>query len=138
MSLIIQPVPIQYFHQTWPLVEKFLADAIKWGDDDYTIEQAKVNLSNGTWLLLVAADEQKNIHGASIINIFNMPNDRIAFVIAIGGRLISTKEAFEQFCQLLKAHGATKIQGAARESVARLWAKKYNFRERYRIVEAKI
>lgn len=138
MSLKVQPVPLQYFHQTWPLVEKFLADAIKWGDDDYTIEQAKVNLANGTWLLLVAADEQKNIHGASIINIFNMPNDRIAFVIAIGGRLISSQDAFQQFCQLLKSHGATKIQGAARESVARLWAKKYNFKERYRIVEAKI
>ncbi len=138
MSLIVQPVPLQYFHQTWPLVEKFLADAIKWGDDDYTIEQAKVNLANGTWLLLVAADEEKNIHGASIINIFNMPNDRIAFVIAIGGRLISSQDAFKQFCQLLKSHGATKIQGAARESVARLWAKKYNFKERYRIVEAKI
>lgn len=138
MNLTIQPVPTTYFHQTWPLVEKFLADAIKWGDDDYTIEQAKVNLANGTWLLLVAADENKNIHGASIINIFNMPNDRIAFVIAVGGKLISSQDVFKQFCQLLKSHGATKIQGAARESVARLWAKKYNFKERYRIVEAKI
>jgi hypothetical protein len=138
LNLTIQPVSVQYFHQTWPLVEEFLANALKWGDDDYTIEQAKVNISNGVWMLVVAADNENKIHGASIVNIYNMPNDRIAFVVAIGGKLISTEETYTQFCQLLKTHGATKIQGAARESVARLWAKKYNFKERYRIVEAKI
>jgi hypothetical protein len=138
MSLTVQPVNVTRFHQTWPLVEKFLSDALKWGDDDYTMEQAKVNLANGVWMLAVAVDAENKIHGASIINIYNMPNDRIAFVVAIGGRLISSQEAYAQFCQLLKAHGATKIQGAARESVAKLWAKKYNFKERYRIVEAKI
>jgi len=138
MSLTVQPVNVTHFHQTWPLVEKFLSDALKWGDDDYTIEQAKVNIANGVWMLAVAVDVENKIHGASIINIYNMPNDRIAFVVAIGGRLISSQEAYAQFCQLLKANGATKIQGAARESVAKLWAKKYNFKERYRIVEAKI
>ena len=138
MDLTVQPVPLNYFHQTWPMVEKFLDDALKWGDDDYTLEQAKVNLSNGTWMLVVAADKENKIHGACIVNFFNMPNDRIGYVVAIGGKLISTEETYKQFCQLLKAHGATKIQGAARESVARLWAKKYNFKERYRIVEAKI
>jgi hypothetical protein len=138
MKLSVQPVMPAYFHQTWPLVEKYLAEALKWGEDDYTVEQAKVNLANGTWMLAVAVDEENKVHGASAINFFNTPNDRVAFVVAIGGRLISTEDAFSQFCQLLKAHGATKIQGAARESVARLWAKKYNFRERYRIVEAKI
>ena len=138
MNLTIQPVSVAYFHQTWPMVEEFLANALKWGDDDYTIEQAKVNIANGVWMLVVAADSENKIHGASIVNIYNMPNDRIAFVVAIGGKLISTEDTYSQFCKLLKNHGATKIQGAARESVARLWAKKYNFKERYRIVEAKI
>jgi hypothetical protein len=120
------------------LVEGFLSEALKWGDDDCTLDQAKVNLANGTWMLVVVVDEQNKIHGAVIVNIYNMPNDRIAFVVGIGGKLISSQEAYNSFCGLLKAHGATKIQGAARESVARLWAKKYNFKERYRIVEAKI
>jgi hypothetical protein len=137
MGLTVQPVSIQHFHQTWPLVEKFLSDALKWGDDDYTIEQAKVNLSNGAWLLIVAADKENKIHGASAINFFNMPNDRIAFVIAIGGKLISNQDTYKQFSTLLKGYGATKIQGAARESIARLWTR-YGFKERYRIVEAKL
>lgn len=137
MNLTIKSVPVQYFHQTWPLVERFLADALKWGEDDYTVEQAKTYLAKGDWLLLVAVDEENNVHGAAAVNFSNMPNDRIAFVVAIGGKLISSKDTYEQFTVLLKGYGATKIQGAARESIARLWTR-YGFKERYRIVEAKI
>lgn len=137
MSLIVQPVPVAYFHQTWPLVEKFIGDALSWGGDDYTLDQVKNLLARGDWLLVVAADETNGIHGASAINLFNMPNDRVAFVVAIGGKLISNQDTFKQFSNLLKSYGATKIQGAARESIARLWTR-YGFKERYRIVEAKI
>jgi hypothetical protein len=137
LNLTIQPVFTAAFHQTWPLVESFLAEALKWGEDDYTAEQAKVMLANGQWMLVVAVDEENTIHGAAAINFISMPNDRIAFVIAIGGKLISSQDTYAQFTALLKAHGATKIQGAARESIARLWTR-YGFKERYRIVEAKI
>ena len=105
MKLTVQPVNVAYFHQTWPLVERFLAEALKWGEDDYTVEQAKGYLARGDWLLVVAVDEENKIHGASAINFFNMPNDRVAFVIAMGGKLISNP---------------------------------YGFKERYRIVEAKL
>jgi hypothetical protein len=137
MNLSIQPVFTAALHQAWPLVEPFLADALKWGGDDYTVEQAKVYLARGDWLLVVAVDEENTIHGAAAVNFNNMPNDRVAFVVAIGGKLISSQDTYAQFTALLKAHGATKIQGAARESIARLWTR-YGFKERYRIVEAKI
>ena len=137
MSLTIQPVFTQHFHQTWPLVEGFLGEALKWGEDDYTAEQAKAYLARGDWMLVVAVDEEKAIKGATTINFFNMPNDRVAFVIAIGGKLISNQDTYKQFSELLKSYGATKIQGAAREAIARLWTR-YGFKERYRIVEAKL
>jgi hypothetical protein len=137
MNLSIQPVGTAYFHQTWPLVESFLAEALKWGEDDYTAEQAKGYLARGDWLLVVAVDEENTIHGAAAVNFFNMPNDRVAFVIAIGGKLISNKDTYAQFSALLKSYGATKIQGAAREAIARLWTR-YGFKERYRIVEARL
>jgi len=137
LNLSIQPVSTAYFHQTWPLVEEFLADALKWGEDDYTVEQAKSFLSRGDWLLVVAVDEQNAIQGAAAVNFSNMPNDRVAFVVAIGGKLISSQDTYKQFSALLKSYGATKIQGAAREAIARLWTR-YGFKERYRIVEAKI
>jgi hypothetical protein len=137
LTLTVKSVPTQYFHQTWPLVEGFLADALKWGEDDYTVEQAKAFLARGDWLLLVAVNEENTIHGAAAVNFINMPNDRVAFIVAIGGKLISNKDTYEQMTALFKSYGATKIQGAARESIARLWTR-YGFKERYRIVEAKI
>ena len=137
MNLTIKPVFPDAFHQAWPLVKDFLADALKWGEDDYTLEQAKIYLAKGEWMLLVAVDEENNIHGAAAVNFINMPNDRVAFVVAIGGKLISNQDTYSQLVALLKAYGATKIQGAAREAIARLWTR-YGFKERYRIVEAKI
>ena len=137
MNLTVQPVFTQHFHQTWPLVEGFLGEALKWGEDDYTAEQAKAYLARGDWMLVVAVDEQQVIHGAAAISIYNMPNARVAFVVAIGGRLISSPETYEQLCTLVKSFGATRIRGVARESIARLW-KRYGFKERYISVEAKL
>ena len=137
MILTIHPVTTTSFHQTWPLVEDFLAEALKWGEDDYTKDQAKALLAQGSWLLLVAVDEENKIHGAASVNFINMPNDRIAFITAIGGKLISNSDTYAQMCGVLQSFGATKIQGAARESIARLWSR-YGFKERYIIVEAKI
>jgi hypothetical protein len=137
MSLLIRHVPVQYVHQAWPLVEKYLADALQYGGDDYTLEQVKVYVATGQWILVVAADEQGAVKGAATITFSNYPNDRVAFVTFIGGRLISNQDTFNQFKDLLKANGATKIQGAAREAIARLWSR-YGFEERYRIVETKI
>ena len=137
MSLYVRHVPSQYVHQVWPSVEGFLADAVQYGGGDYTLDQVKVYLATGQWLFVVAADESGAIKGAAAISFINYPNDRVAFVTFIGGKLISNQDTFAQFKELLKAHGATKIQGAAREAIARLWTR-YGFEERYRIVETKI
>lgn len=137
MSLLIRHVPVQYVNQAWPLVEQYLAEAVQYGGDDYTLDQVRVYIATGQWLLVVAADESGAVKGAATINFCNYPNDRVAFVTFIGGRLISNQDTFKQFKDLLKANGATKIQGAAREAIARLWSR-YGFKERYRIVETKI
>jgi hypothetical protein len=132
----IQHVSIDYVNQVWPKVEDYL----KWALDyqtDYTIEHVKTFIVTGAWTLVVAADEAGEIKGASAIQFFNRPNDRVAFVVSMGGKLITNKETFQQFSDLLKAFGATAIEGAARESIARLW-KRYGFEEKYRIVGAKL
>lgn len=131
----IQHVDIAYIHQTWPLVQ----DYIKWALDyqtDYTLEHVKTFLSNGSWMLIVAADDS-GIRGAAVVNFMNRPNDRVAFVVAMGGKLISSKETFAEFSALLKVFGATYIEGAARESIARLWTR-YGLEEKYRIVGVKL
>jgi hypothetical protein len=132
----IQHVNLEYVNQVWPKVE----DYIKWALDyqtDYTIEHVKTFIVTGAWTLVVAVDESGEVKGASAIQFFNRPNDRVAFVVSMGGKLITNKETYQQFSDLLKAFGATAIEGAARESIARLW-KRYGFEEKYRIVGAKL
>ena len=120
MSLLIRHVPVQYVNQAWPLVEQYLAEAVQYGGDDYTLDQVRVYIATGQWLLVVAADESGAVKGAATINFCNYPNDRVAFVTFIGGRLISNQDTFKQFKDLLKANGATKIQGAATVSYTHL------------------
>jgi hypothetical protein len=135
MSLIVKPVPITYFHQTWPLVEEMFKSAAKFDSGDYTLDQIKTLLSNGTWLLLVAVDEQNAIHGTAAVSFFNMPNARVAFITSTAGKAIVNKDVYTKMCAILKEHGATKIQCAARESAARLY-EKVGMTPRHTILEA--
>lgn len=137
MTLTVQHVPQHFVAQTWPLVEEHIASANKYGGGDYTLDQIKMYAAQGQWVLLVATDKDNKVHGAATVSFLNYPNDRVAFVTAIGGKLISNDETFEQLKTVLRNMGATKIQGAAREAVARLW-KRYGFIERYVVVEVKI
>ena len=136
--LKIQPVLTPNVVQGWPLVEKHIASALKYSKGDYNVEHAKVYLAKGDWNLFVAANESNEVKGAAIIQYINRPNDRVAFMIAIGGRLITSRDTFKQFKELLKRGGATKLEGAARESVARLWMSRFGCTEKYRIVEVSL
>lgn len=137
MSLTIQHVPVEFVAQTWPLVEKFISDAEKFGGDDYTLDQIKVYLSKGLWTLLVAVDENKAVQGAAAVSFQNYPNDRVAFVTTMGGKILVNEDVLGKLKDILKQFGATKIQGAMRPSMVRL-SKQIGFVERYTIVEVKI
>lgn len=131
----IQHVPDNWVVATWPRVEGFIAKALEFGDD-YTLEEVKTLVATGQWMLLVAL-EGETIVGAATVWFFNRPGARVAMVTTIGGRLISSLDTFEQLKQLMKAFGATALEGAARESIARLWSR-YGFAEKYRIVGVKL
>jgi len=132
----VQRVDISHVNQVWPMVEQFIADALEHSCGDYTVEQAKTLVVMGHWTLLVAVDES-GVHGAATVSFSNRPNDRVAFITTIGGKLISNADTFAQLKQVLASLGATYIEGAARESIARLWSR-YGFEEKYRIVGVKI
>ena len=137
MKLQVQYVETEFTSQSWPLVEKYVESAIQYGNGDYTIEQIKLLVCMGQWLLLVAVDESGNVHGAATVSFINYPNARVAFITFIGGRLISNRDTYMQMSMILKARGATKIQGMARPSIARLW-KRYGFNDVATLVESKI
>jgi hypothetical protein len=132
----IQHVDVNYANQIWPQVEKFIAAALVY-QDDYTLEHVKVYVTNGTWTLIVATDEAGEIHGAATVQFYNRPNDRVAFVVTMGGKLITGQETYQQLSNLLKAFGATYIEGASRESATRLW-QRFGLQEKYRVAGAKL
>ena len=132
----IQHVDVNYTNQIWPQVEQFIEAALAY-QDDYSIEHVKVFVTNGTWTLIVAIDDEQTIHGAATIQFYNRPNDRVAFVVTMGGKLITGSETYAQFTDLLKAFGATYIEGASRASAMRLW-ERFGLQEKYRVAGAKL
>jgi hypothetical protein len=137
MTITVQPVGTQYVHQTWPLVQDLFASALKFGGDEYTLDQIKALLAQGSWVLLVAVDKENKVHGAASVEFINKPNDRVGLITAMAGKDIVNENVFGQVCALLKANGATKVQCAARESAARLY-KQVGLEERYTIMETKL
>jgi len=143
MSLKIRHVETNYVQQVWPMVKPFIQEAMTKGGDfpewaqDYTADHIQSFLTNGAWLLVVAVSEEGEIQGATTISFINYPMHRVAFVTAIGGKLISSQDTFDQFKALLKLRGATKIQGYGRDAIVRLW-KRYNFEPRNTLVEVLI
>ena len=131
----VQHVPIEFVNQVWIQAEGFIKDAIEQqeGERDYTLDQVKTLVVNGQWLLLVASNEENEIKGAATVSFSNRPNHRVAFITYIGGRLITNPGTFQQMCAILKRYGATCIEGAVNEAVARLW-RRYGFTEKYLIV----
>lgn len=132
----IQHVPLELVNQVWHKVVKFIDDAIvqQSGDPDFTLDQVRTYVTSGMWMLAVVVDEDNNICGAMTINYFNRPNDRVAFITYIGGKHIANKESFDSLCTLCKSFGATKIEGAVNDAVARLW-NRFGFIEKYKVVE---
>ena len=137
MTLVVQPVTVQYAAQVWPLVEEHIEEALKYANGDYTIDQLKAFVCTGQQTLIVAVDSDNKIQGAATIFFDNGPNDRVAFITAVGGKMITGKDTFLQLRAVLGLQGATKIQGAVRPSMARL-SKKYGFNEVAVLMEIKL
>jgi len=140
MSLIVRPVDVNHIQQVWPMVQGYVQDALNeredfpdWADG-YNISHVQMFLTSGQWLLLVAVDEEKMIHGAMTISFINYPLHRVAFVTSIGGKFVANPELTEQVKALVKPHGATKIQAFCRKSMVRLLSR-VGFEPRNTLVE---
>lgn len=131
--LNLRIVPVTHMQQVWSEVSPLLASAMVHSAGEYDLNQLKVMLVEGRQTLLVLVDEDDKIQTAFTIEWINYPNHRIAFMTSIGGK--TDVNAFNQFKDWVKAHGGTKIQGAAFEAVAKLWNRKFKFENKYIIVE---
>ena len=130
----VQHVPLQHAAQTWGLVQEYLAESQVHAKGDYSLEQIKLYVLTGQWLLLVATDDTNKIHGAMTVDFINRPNHRVAFVTGTGGKFVINEETFKQLENICRVNGATTIECAARDSVSRLLGR-FGFNEKYTILE---
>ena len=137
MALKVQQVSLEYVNQTWDYVEPFIEAALEFSAGDYNAEEIRVMLALGSWHLIVATDEENTIHGALVVTYFNRPTDRVGFVVAIGGKLVSNRATWAQFEDILRLNGATYLEGAGRESIVKLWSR-YGMKPKYTIIGKKL
>jgi hypothetical protein len=133
----IQHVPLQHAAQTWELVQDYLAESQAHAKGDYSLEQIKLCVLTGQWMLLVSTDDDNKIHGAMTIDFINRPNHRVAFVTGASGKSIINEDTFRQLENICRINGATKIECAARDSVSRLLGR-FGFNEKYIILEVSL
>lgn len=115
----IRQIPTELVHQFLPFCRQYIEAALVFCDVTY--EQAKVFLSNGTWMLLIATDDEQNITGAYTLAFSNSPNHRTATIVTAGGLGLGSPPAFDQACVIAREHGATRVHVLARQSAARLY-----------------
>jgi hypothetical protein len=117
-------------------VEQYVAAAQEFSPDEYTVDQVKTLVLTGVWNLLVATENNK-LCGAVVLAVTNRPNDRAAFIVTMGGKNILNVDGINQIKEIAVKMGATVLEGAVRESVARL-AVKAGFKEKYKLIEVKL
>jgi len=127
--------PIEVYG-VWDKVAPYLERAMSHSGGEYNLDHLKLYLTEGRQTLLVIVED--DIIGAVTVEFINLPDERIAFVSAVGGKMITSQEHWKQFEIFCKHNGATMIRGAAFESVARLWKKLFDVESRYVMVEKKL
>lgn len=132
----IELVPLAWVPRVWALAEPFVRSALEKSGADLVVAQAQDRAFRGEYLLLVATKEGQVV-GASLVELYNDPPHRVAFVVSMGGRLITSPETFADFKAILAAQGATVIRGTVQAAVARLW-RQFGFTEKHIVVETSI
>lgn len=135
MTSRLEIVPAQFVYHVWDRVEPFLSKGLARAGGEYNTDQLKVYLVQGEQTLCIFIDDEGTIHGALTVKFINYPNNRIAYVVALGGKAIAERYLWDQFETWMRTQGATKMRGAAFESVARLWRKQFGVQTRYLVVE---
>lgn len=121
MTLRVEEVPIEFVNLAWPQVAGYIEAAVQHANGMLSVEETKTRVTDGAWSLIVAVNESDTIQGAAVVSFFNRTDNRVAYVTAIGGRMLANQHTFSQFCEILKNHGATCVEGTVRDSLMRLW-----------------
>jgi hypothetical protein len=133
----VQYLRIEHINLMWPVIEPFIRKVSEMPGSEYTADQYKLRLIDGTWQALIFVDDNGVIHGVIVVCFYNRPNSRVGFIVCVGGKLIINHETWEQVRAYMRQNGATVMEGNVRKSVARLW-KRLGGREKYSVVGEKL
>ncbi len=139
----VHAVPLEFVQKTWPLARPHIVAGLQEGSGEnsanmtYNDDHVLSYLVSGNWELFVAVDENNVMRGAATISYINYPLHRVAFITAVGGKLIATQDSFTQLKNLFKARGATMIQGYGRPAIIRLW-RRFDFQPRSTLLEVSL
>lgn len=116
----------------WATGAHVLTQAVEKADGDMTPEALIQDLESGTKTLL------GHEGGWVVVSVQVYPTKRVLHVDAIHAPGLSTPEVFSMLADFAKHNGCECIQGACQPAVARLWKRKFGFREAYIIVRKEI
>ena len=71
------------------------------------------------------------------MSFISYPDNYIAFIASIGGKMLINKDYINELKDLLKSYGANRIQGYVSESIERLY-KRFSFERKSIVVEMRI
>jgi hypothetical protein len=133
--MLIQYVEPKFVVGIWNDLKPHIEHALE-HTDDYSVEQCKVFLTNGSWLLF-AAVEDGVLHGMATVFVENGVNHRTALITTISGKGIINTDAIGQLMNILKSFGLTRVQGYARDSLVRLY-ERFGLQKKANLVEFKL
>jgi hypothetical protein len=114
--------PKETIEDIWQEVAHYFQRALDKHDAEYTLDDLKKLILDGSWKLFVFVNNDK-INGAAVVSFITYPRSHTAFVTCIGGNQLVTEEYYKKFMVLLKEYGATKVQGYVTASIERLYRK---------------
>lgn len=134
--MILEEVPLQYVHLVWKDVEPLLKRTFSpqlVTSREFTLEQARAMVARGDWKLIISVKDNKP-HGAILVNVYNRLNDRVAFIVAAGGKGVINKHLLPQMSKLASGWGATAVECAGQPALVRA-LKRYGARVKYSVLE---
>lgn len=134
----VASVQSNYIHAVWDKVEPFISASLDTSLGDYDTAHIKLLLLQGAQQLLVITDEANEIVGATVVHFINYPNNRVCYVLCVGGKNLMNDQTVSQVADWAKANGATSFRATVREAQARLYKQKAGFEITRYVVEKKL
>ena len=106
---------------SWPEIHKHIEHALDFSPD-ITIADVKIAVEKNLYQV-IAVERDDTLAGVVVLKLQEVKGNKIAWVLAMGGRWICHSTSIAQFKEFLRGLGVNKLQGIARPSVARLWTK---------------